>query len=148
NRFAWPMRKEGTSDLGSFNSASDLCSDEKAFTMPNQPTLARFAAGCATLCLVATLIGQRPAEPLPADLVLLNGRILTVDPKDSVAQAIAIGNGRILAVGATSDIRLRVPKTARVMDLHGRTVTPGLIDTHGHFTETNVLYQLNFSDAK
>lgn len=81
-----------------------------------------------------------------SDLVLINGKVLTVDAKDSVAQAIAIRDGKILAVGSTSTVRARGDKNARVIDLKGKTVTPGLIDSHGHFTEANALYELNFSD--
>lgn len=83
-----------------------------------------------------------------ADLLLINGKVLTVNAKDSIAQAIAIKDGKILAVGTNHQVRSRAAKNARVIDLHGRTVTPGLIDTHGHFTETNALYQLDFSDAR
>jgi predicted amidohydrolase YtcJ len=90
--------------------------------------------------------GDTPAGT--AELLLVNGKILTVDAKDSVAQAVAVRNGKIIAVGSTSDIKGHAAKDARVIDLNGRTVTPGLIDSHGHFTETNALFELNFSDAK
>lgn len=80
------------------------------------------------------------------DLLLINGKVLTVDPKDSVAQAVAIRDGKILAVGSDAEVRSRAAKNARVIDLGGRAVTPGLIDSHGHFSEANALYELNFSD--
>src|ERR1700754_274174 len=70
-----------------------------------------------------------------ADLVLIHGKVLTVDAKDSIAQAIAIRDGRILAVGSdTQVLALAGPKTS-VIDLHGRTATPGLIDTHSHYSQ-------------
>jgi predicted amidohydrolase YtcJ len=84
------------------------------------------------LCIaVATLIGQSQ----PADLVLLNGTIITVDPRDTIAQAVAITNGRITFVGSSAAARKHVAPSTRVIDLAGRTATPGLIDTHVHFAE-------------
>src|SRR5580693_5468066 len=81
-----------------------------------------------------------------ADLILINGKILTVDPKDSVAQAVAISDGKIIAVGSNESVKQLAAKNARVIDLHGRTATPGLIDTHCHFQEAAVLYDVEVSD--
>src|SRR5215510_7408923 len=83
------------------------------------------------------------AQPAAAELVLTNGKIVTVDARDSVAQAIAIADGRIVAVGTNDEIRSRVGPSTRVVDLRGRTATPGLIDTHVHFTEVDELYSVN-----
>ncbi|HVH58123.1 MAG TPA: amidohydrolase [Vicinamibacterales bacterium] len=80
---------------------------------------------------VAALNDQSP----PADLVLLNGTIITVDPRDTIAQAVAIKDGRITFVGSNADARKHVAASTRVIDLAGRTATPGLIDTHVHFSE-------------
>jgi len=114
---------------------------------PQGRQLAR-AAMLALAFGMAAALAQGPSSPAAADLLLVNGKVLTMDARDSVAQAVAVRDGKILAVGSTAEIRARAAKNARVIDLHGRTATPGLIDTHGHFTETNALYQLNFSDAK
>src|SRR5262245_35550685 len=89
------------------------------------------------------------AEPpvLFADRVLLNGKILTVDAADTVAEALAIKGGKILAVGRTRDIEaLAGPGTERI-DLHGATATPGLLDAHCHFASGGVvlLYALDLS---
>ena len=106
---------------------------------------ARLVRKCfAPALLSAGLLGAQNN----ADLVLINGKILTVDPKDSIAQAIAVRDGKILAVGTSKAILARAAAGARVIDLHGLTVTPGLIDSHAHFTETNTLYELNFADSK
>ena len=67
------------------------------------------------------------------DLVLLGGRVRTLDANDTVAEAVAIRDGRVSAVGSDAEIaRLAGPST-RVVGLAGRTVIPGLIDSHCHF---------------
>jgi predicted amidohydrolase YtcJ len=79
------------------------------------------------------------AAEAPADRVLLNGKVLTVDAHDSVAEAIAIRDGRITAVGTTAEIEaLAGPDTDRI-DLQGRTATPGLLDAHLHLSSGGLL---------
>lgn len=73
------------------------------------------------------------AQP-PATLVFTNGRILTVDARDRVAQAVAVQGNRIVAVGTNAEVlKFAGPSTLRV-DLKGRTMTPGLLDAHAHFS--------------
>ena len=91
-------------------------------------------------------VGAAHAQSSP-DLLLLNGHIITVDSRDSIAQALFIHDGKIAAVGTNDEIRKLAPKDARVLDLHGLTVTPGLIDTHCHFDETSVLYDITLSEV-
>ena len=111
----------------------------------------RNVAGLAAVCAVTAIVGfagaPRAQTPPPADLVLINGRVLTVDATDSVAQAVAIAGGRIAAVGTTDQIRARVGPRTEVVDLHGRAVTPGLIDTHVHFSEASQLFSVDLTDA-
>ena len=99
-----------------------------------------------SLCIYAQ--GAPAAGSDSSDLILINGKIITVDAYDSVAQAIAIHNGKIVAVGTNGEMRKRAPRSARVIDLHGRTATPGLIDTHCHFDETDALYAIDLSKIK
>ena len=67
-----------------------------------------------------------------ADLILHNGKIATVDPKFSIHQAIAVKDGRIVAVGSDADVlKGKTPQT-EVVDLGGKLVLPGLIDSHVH----------------
>jgi predicted amidohydrolase YtcJ len=108
---------------------------------------------CSTVALLPTLLVGRtlPAQSSSVDLVLIHGHILTVDSQDSVAQAIAIRHGIIVKVGTGAEV-LKFAGNApgiRVLDLHGYTATPGLIDTHAHIAEGGVeeLYGVKLSDA-
>ena len=92
----------------------------------------RFLTVGCTLSLGLTPITSQPPT---ADTVLLNGTVITVDPRDSIAEAVAIANGKIAFVGSTAEARSRVGEKTQVIDLAGRTATPGLIDTHVHFSE-------------
>jgi hypothetical protein len=116
-------------------------------------SLVNAAALPTALALLAGLWLAGTASPSAAapsaDLVLLHGRIITVDPGDTVAQALAVRSGKIIAVGSDREIlRLAGPRTRRI-DLRGRTATPGLIDTHAHITEGGVdaVFNVNLSDV-
>ena len=91
------------------------------------PLLRSFHAAIVVMLAVAC-----PAFAQQPDTVLLNGKILTVDRTSSIREALAIRGERIVAVGTTADIRRLVVSTTRVIDLQGRTVIPGLIDSHMH----------------
>ncbi|MFO1466424.1 MAG: amidohydrolase [Steroidobacteraceae bacterium] len=73
------------------------------------------------------------------DLALVNGRIITVDGRFSIAEAVAVRDGRILAVGKSADIRKLLGTTTRVIDLEGKTVLPGIHDAHVHGSEMGTL---------
>jgi predicted amidohydrolase YtcJ len=70
----------------------------------------------------------------PADLVLRNGKIVTVNTATPVAQAIAVRGDRISALGTDADARQWIGPQTRVIDLHGMLAIPGFIEGHGHFT--------------
>jgi predicted amidohydrolase YtcJ len=72
------------------------------------------------------------AAPVPADLVVHNARVLTVDARFSVAQAVAVTAGRVSVVGTDAEALARRGPNTRVIDAGGRTVLPGLIDSHTH----------------
>ena len=85
-------------------------------------------AACIIWLFAAMLNAQQP----PPDLVLSNGKIITVDERFTIAQAVAIRGERIVAVGTNQEItRLAGPNTRKV-DLLGKSVIPGLIDNHMH----------------
>lgn len=75
------------------------------------------------------------AVKAPADLILRGGKIVTVDRDFSIQQALAIKDGRFLAVGTDRDMRPLIGPATRVIELAGRTVIPGLIDSHIHATD-------------
>jgi predicted amidohydrolase YtcJ len=78
------------------------------------------------------------AVPAPADLILRNGKIVTVDRAFSIKQAVAVRGGRVITVGTDRDMRPLTGSATRVIDLGGRTVIPGLIDSHIHATEAGL----------
>jgi predicted amidohydrolase YtcJ len=77
-------------------------------------------------------------EALSADLVLLNGKVITVDGNDSIAEAMAVKGSRIISVGTTAAIKKLTGPNTQVVDLKGLTVTPGLIDAHCHFASGGI----------
>lgn len=88
--------------------------------------------GSAGLLAGALLLGAAPAEK-PADLILFDGVVWTVDPKRPEAQAVAVRDGRIVRVGGDRQVlSLKGPDT-RLIDLDGKMLLPGFIDAHTHF---------------
>ena len=84
-----------------------------------------------TLIAVLALFAAT-AHGQTADTILVNGKIVTVDAQSSIREAVAIRDGRIAALGSSAEIRRLAGPQARVVDLQGRTVIPGLIDSHLH----------------
>jgi len=103
----------------------------------------RRASALAAIAAIASALARGQAS---ADLILINGTVITVDPADRIAQGVAVAGGKIVAVGTNADIRALANSRTQTIDLHGRTVTPGLIDTHVHFSETADLFSINLSD--
>lgn len=99
------------------------------------------AAGVLMLAGVSMLMNAQQS-PGPADLVLTNGKIITVDPKFTIAQAVAVRGDRILAVGTNEEINALAGSNTRRIDLRGRSVTPGFIDNHSHFQEEGAYWTL------
>jgi predicted amidohydrolase YtcJ len=92
------------------------------------------AAGLALLLFVGV------AQAQDADLVLLNGKILTLAARDDIQEALAIRDSKVLAVGRTDAMRKRAGPNASIIDLGGRTVIPGLIDSHMHAVRAGLFF--------
>src|SRR3954449_6718670 len=101
----------------------------------------------ATLGLAGAHAQQRDFNS--PDLVLTNGKILTMDEQSSIVEALAVKDGRILATGTKGSITALISPRTRVLDLAGKTAIPGLIDTHAHFKAAGLSdYVVNMSRAK
>src|SRR6266550_4109683 len=75
---------------------------------------------------------ESPPPQAAADLILHHGKVVTVDKDFTIRQAVAVRAGRIVKVGSDADVlAMKGPETT-VVDLQGKTVTPGLIDSHVH----------------
>src|SRR5205809_1004154 len=91
--------------------------------------------------LVAAAAAILRAQQAAPDVILSNGKIITVDERFTIAQAVAIRGDRIVAVGTNQDIApLAGPNTRRI-DLRGRAVIPGLIDNHMHLLRAATTWQ-------
>jgi predicted amidohydrolase YtcJ len=89
-----------------------------------------FAANTPTSAQTQTVAADPAVRP--ADLVLKNAKIITVDRDFSIVQAVAIAGDRILAVGSDASMAAYAAQNTQVLDLQGRTVMPGMIDGHAH----------------
>jgi hypothetical protein len=88
-----------------------------------------------------------------ADMVLMNGKIVTMDEAKPEAEALAVRGDSIVAVGSTKDIKRYIVKTTEVIDLGGKLAIPGFIDSHAHFTgigeakkELDLMYVKNWDE--
>jgi predicted amidohydrolase YtcJ len=90
------------------------------------------------LILVTGCSGPAGERPAPADLVLTHGKIVTLDEAMPTAEALALGGGKVLAVGTDAEIEPYIGEGTEVLDLEGRLATPGLIEGHGHFLATGL----------
>ena len=95
--------------------------------------------------VLAACSGPPPADP--ADLIFVDGRVITLDAESRVAEAVAVRGERVVAVGSTAEAEALAGPNTRRIDLAGRAVTPGLMDAHVHFASggANRLYRLDLS---
>ncbi|MGG4267527.1 amidohydrolase [Peribacillus simplex] len=76
---------------------------------------------------------------MKADIVFINGEVITVDPKNSIAEALAVKGNRISAVGTNQEMKVFIGEETNVIDLQGKSLLPGFIDSHIHL----ILYGVN-----
>src|SRR4051794_13606723 len=91
---------------------------------------------CLILCWIGLKVSSSPAAE--ADLILHNGKIVTVDNRFSVQQAIAIRDGRIMQVAKDSAVLKLKSARTEMVDLNGCMVLPGLMDSHTHPTSASM----------
>jgi predicted amidohydrolase YtcJ len=95
-------------------------------------------AGAASV----SMRSARAQDAITADLILSNGKIVTVDDRFTIAQAVAIKGNRIVAIGTNQEMDRLAAPNARRINLRGRTVIPGLIDNHNHLLRAGNTWQL------
>src|SRR3954465_8779195 len=102
----------------------------------------RLTSALFCLCLV-------PSAGPAADLILVNGKVWTVNPKQPEAEAVAVRGGKIVAVGKSDDVRKMATDQTKVIDLKGRRVLPGFHDSHVHLLGGGLrLSQVALKEAK
>lgn len=85
-----------------------------------------------------------PNAPLPdrAELIFSGGNVHTVNQSNDVAEAVAVGGGRVLAAGSAASVRSLAGPGTRIVELAGRTLLPGLIDAHAHFPSVGTAMEM------
>lgn len=108
-----------------------------------------FISSTCMLALILFLVLFFQTQVTPpadqADTILTNGKFITVDVGDSIAEAVAVRDGKILAVGTKDAVMRHAAPSTHIIDLHGLTATPGLIDAHLHFADVDPLYSIDLS---
>ena len=95
-------------------------------------TLLILAGGLATAVACTHCAGRPLPEDIAADLIFYNGKIITVDSNFSIASALAVKDDKFLILGQDNDILSWAGSSTRTVDLQGKTITPGFIDSHIH----------------
>jgi predicted amidohydrolase YtcJ len=93
-----------------------------------------FAIVAGALALSARHVSTAPQAAAAADLVVINGNVVTVEEGAPEAQAVAAAGGKIIAVGSSADIKKHIGPKTEVIDAAGQLVIPGFIEGHGHFS--------------
>lgn len=110
------------------------------------------AARTVALACATTLCALTPSQAAAqsADLIVINAKVATLDEKSGIAQALAVRDGRIIALGSNTAVRTFKRPNTRLIDAGGRTVIPGLIDSHMHAVRAALSYsvEVNWIDAR
>jgi predicted amidohydrolase YtcJ len=100
----------------------------------------RFIGRFVAVMVALGCLALAPLRANPADMLLLNGRIITLDDASSISEALAITGDRVTATGSVDQMRKLAGSTTKIIDLEGRTVIPGLIDSHIHLIRAGFRY--------
>ncbi len=99
----------------------------------SRPGILLAARGVAVVVVIISLSQPTRGQPVqPADQVIRNANVITVDSGSRIAQAVAIRGDRIVAVGSNDELRPWIGPDTRIIDAGGKTVLPGLYDSHVH----------------
>ena len=119
---------------------------------PSLPLHTRFGEARRAFLLAAllALLSASAASAQDPDTILINGKILTADARFGIHEALAIRGGKVAALGRTTEIRTLAGARTRVIDLQGRTVIPGLIDSHMHAIRAGQTFgtEVNWAGAR
>src|SRR6478752_7479100 len=94
--------------------------------------MAPWSAAPASRPRISSALPRPIADMGPADIVLRNGKVITIDAASTVTQAIAVAGDRIVAVGPEEAMILHTGPATRVVDLKGKSLIPGITDGHAH----------------
>ena len=112
----------------------------------------RLSAVCIALCAVLGLSSATPAQratPAPADLIVTNARIYTVDDGHPFVSALAVRDGKVAFIGSVREASLLRGPNTHVIDATGRTVIPGMVDAHAHlFGLGEFLRSIDLTDTR
>src|SRR5215467_11590246 len=99
----------------------------------------RFRRLCWVVLAMAVSVGvAHAAADDPRERVFYNARVFTAEPQHPYAEAVAIRGDKIIAVGSRVDVEAKVGTGAERIDLHGRSLLPGLIDSHSHTVQGGI----------
>ena len=108
---------------------------ESAESPPPPTTSSTFTSTTTTTTATTSTVTEPPPSTDPADLVLYGGPIITVSPNGTLAEAVAVDDGRFVVVGSREEAMAVVGADTRVVDLGGLTVMPGVVDPHVHYIQ-------------
>ncbi|MDW3689291.1 amidohydrolase family protein, partial [Cupriavidus sp. CV2] len=113
-----------------------------ASSSSHSPTRRQFIAGAAALGAAAASRSFAMTQSSTPDLILVNGKFATLDRANPQAEAVAIRDGKFVAVGTRFEIMQLAGTTTKVVDLQGRRAIPGLIDSHMHIIRGGLNYNM------
>ena len=110
----------------------------------------RFLVLAMTFLLSACVSNSFPFLSQSPDLVVINAKVVTLDPQQSQAEAFAVQGGKFIAIGSNREISAMITPLTKVINARGKTVIPGLNDGHIHMVRAGMYwpYEVRMDDAK